>query len=367
MREFIKKIAILLALPAVVVCCVNYFVDPAKLYRNVRNEGEIARHLLEGSNVASVANYDERLIQKHYIDGLSKKKDIVVLGSSRSKMIGSELFHTVDFFNNSVSAASLEDYMALYWMYRKRGIVPSNIIIGLDPWILNRNNNPTGYKSIEADYREILKAIGSSAPGSSRLLPVGFFHEKYTSLISPSYFQISVSESLRRLGGKKSKKKDYYTTKNMFEKEGVLLSDGSLTDTEEIRSLSVPESDAKAIEYANVDPVYCLGNFTRLDPEAIERLSKFIDLLQRDGIEVLFYLPPYHPRAYDILTHSDKYNIISDAQRCFENMARYKMLRLVGSYNPIECNLADSDFYDGMHLKRESVGKVINGTILLTK
>lgn len=79
-KTAIKKILIFLPLVCLLVF-VNYLVDPANIFKINKYEKNIAEILLKELNVANISNYDERLLQKHYVKGLQNEKDIIVLGS----------------------------------------------------------------------------------------------------------------------------------------------------------------------------------------------------------------------------------------------------------------------------------------------
>jgi len=156
--KFIKKLIFLLPILCVIIGF-NYFIDPANIFRSEKYYKEVVGVLLKGKNVANIMNYDERLLQKEYINGISKRKEIFVLGSSRVMQISSSVFPGHSFLNNGVSGASIEDDMAIYWMYRKKGFIPSIVVLGLDPWLLNKNNGQGRYESIIREYQGITKYI----------------------------------------------------------------------------------------------------------------------------------------------------------------------------------------------------------------
>jgi hypothetical protein len=92
--------------------------------------------------VAGLTNYDERIFQKLVILNLKNKNDTIVIGSSRSLKVRKKFVsESGPFFNHSVSGASLEDYISIIGVYEKTyGYVPSTVILGIDPWIFNKNN-----------------------------------------------------------------------------------------------------------------------------------------------------------------------------------------------------------------------------------
>src|SRR3989338_6442097 len=152
--RLIKKVLLLLPI-LLVMTGFNYFMDPAGLFRGNDYYEGLAGILLKGNNISNLVNYDDRLLQKYLIEGLPEKKGIVLLGSSRVMQISSDFFPGHTFMNHGVAGASLEDDMAIYWLYRKQGLLPSTVIIGLDPWLLNKNSGQLRFESILREYQEI--------------------------------------------------------------------------------------------------------------------------------------------------------------------------------------------------------------------
>ena len=134
MKRIIWKFAFFLPV-LILFLSVNYWVDPANRFSGGKYERGLAELVLAGKHAANVTDYDERVFEKFYIAGTTHKKDLIVLGSSRTLPIGaaSGLFRDKNYFNNSVSGASLEDLMAIYSLWRQKGLLPSAIVLGLDP------------------------------------------------------------------------------------------------------------------------------------------------------------------------------------------------------------------------------------------
>jgi len=141
------------------VASTNYCVDPAQLFSDGNYEQGVADILLSGNNVTNVSNYDERLLQKAYINNLKRGNDVIVFGSSRSMHIRSHLFPGMSFFNHGVSGASIEDYLAIYELYEQRKFVPSIVVLGLDPWILNQYSGQNRWKSLRWEYFSIANRL----------------------------------------------------------------------------------------------------------------------------------------------------------------------------------------------------------------
>lgn len=107
MKRLLRKLAFFLPLFLVMVGA-NYRLDPAHLFHG-HEYAAIARMLLEGQNVANLLDFDERLLQRHYLEGMTEPLEVVVLGSSRTQQIRADFFPGRRFLNSSVNHGSLRD------------------------------------------------------------------------------------------------------------------------------------------------------------------------------------------------------------------------------------------------------------------
>jgi hypothetical protein len=353
MKEFVLKILLLLPIIFLAII-VNLTQDPANLFSGSQYEQGIASLLLQGSNVKNVSNYDERLVQKYYVNGLTQPKDIVVLGSSRAMMIRSDIFPGRRFFNSSVSGASLEDHIAIYELYHEKKLDPAIVIIAVDPWLLNRYNGQNRWKSLEGEYVAATERFSQSPPPLFGSAVFGAEGAKLLELISPSYFQQSLKALLHY-----SKPEPYVSTSAEEGETQIKRGDGAISYDQKTRSLSVDEVRRAAISYAEQGSVYSLEKFVSLDADYQKEMDNFLTSLRRENIRVVMLLAPYHPEVYKRLIEQQKYRIIVKAQRFFEELAQRHAIPLLGSFNPADCGCSDADFYDGMHPRESCVRKIL--------
>lgn len=337
------------------VLSINYFIDPANLFKNGRYEMEIAAASLSGKNITNISEYDERKVRKYYLEGLKTKIDILVIGSSRLLTIRQDQFPNASFYNSSVGNASLEDLITIYWLYRKKNFTPAKIIFGADPWLLNKESGHTSFKSIINDWQEA--SVNLSIPQTAKE-PTKYIKEKYTQLASVSYFQDSFNKLIKTLQNK-DEVKGFSLTDKQTANTSVMLFDGSVNFSNKLRSASNDDVREMAITYAQNNPVYGLRNFNQLDSTLKDNFQKFLNLLLSDGNEIIFYLPPYHPVTFNLLTVSDKYRIILEAEEYFKRVGIDKKIKVVGSYNPRDLNIEETEFYDAMHIKENAVEKIL--------
>ncbi len=334
------------------VAATNYCVDPAQLFSDGNYEQGVADILLSGNNVANVSNYDERLLQKAYVNNLKRRNDVIVLGSSRSMQLRSHLFPGMSFFNHGVSGASIEDYLAIYELYEQREFVPSIVVLGLDPWILNQYSRQNRWKSLRWEYFSITHRLNINPD----IINSDNESKKLMELISLPYLK----ESIRKFLFYKNQGKYFPTSNYNLADSNVILRDGSYLYNRKYRTKTPEEVKASAISYVSGNSIYSLNNFKCLDKKALISLEKFVEYLQDNNIKVIFFLPPYHPYVYKFMSKSEKYRIILETENYFRKLANNKGITILGSYNPNDpCCCRPDDFLDGMHPKKSCLNNVL--------
>ena len=334
---------------------VNLMADPANVFGPAHYEKELSRYLVEGRNVENVSNYNERLMQKFYVETINVKPDIIVIGSSRAMQISSDLFPGKRFFNASVSNAVVQDYVSIYELYRDRGLTPSTLILGLDPWVLNSNHGITRWKELEDDYLDAMDRI--SGKKHLRLFKRSLIAQKYLMLLNPKYFQ----RSLRVLFQPEEKIKHDVTPTDAVNGEfPIKMSDGSYVYERAFREQTIDDVRASAVR---IEEETRLSGFTSLDKSIQSILESFIDSVQKDNVEVIFFLTPYHPAYYERVLKNQNLKIILDVETYFRTLASEKNIKIIGSYDPSICGLTELDFYDRAHPKRVAIDQILQNAL----
>lgn len=337
---FLKKIFLYLLPLALLVCLVNFIVDPGNLYSRV--EEKIADYLLQGFNVTGEFNLDIRALQRIVIQNLKSPPEIVVIGSSRIMEVGKDIYGSST-LNNGVSGASLEDFIALFQMYDQRGILPKKVVIGIDPWLLNNNSEQERYKILQREYYSF---FGKEVPWYERLPLL-----KYSQLFSPSYFQEAV-----KLAPQVYRRK-IEPTQNEVNDKYTRLTDGTITYDVQYRKASSQEVEQRAQKFI-AGNIYSLENFDVLSEKIKADFDIFIDSLKKKNIEVEFIFMPYHPVVYSYLEKNSKYAKVKEVEIFMKEYAQENNFMVKGSYDPSVYALGSKDFYDGMHMTRDGLSKI---------
>lgn len=327
MRRLLVKLACFLPLLALVMG-VNYTVDPANLFHPAVMERQVADWLASGQNVAGLSDYDERKLQLYWVERLKAPRATLVMGSSRAMGVsGPELL------NHSVSGATLPDYLAVGQLYRDRGWTPKKLVVVADPWLFNRMNRETRWKSLSPQYTKARQELGLATPAGS-----GWRLDLALELVSPSYFQASLEKLFRR-----SSPGDVVPTTAWEGEQAIKHADGSLLYGQSAREESVESVRARAIKQITTPPVYGLERYEELDPDLQHEFEVW--LRSWKGVEVELVLPPYHPEAWSRITASPRFARVPEAETWLRSLG----YPVRGSYAPQ--GLTEADFYDFQHPK----------------
>ncbi len=351
------QIALIMSLLLSCAALFNFIVDPAHLFGRGQYETGVAAYLLNGKNVANIGNYDERLLQRIIIENDKKSRDVIVLGSSRSMQIGLDLFPGESFMNHSVSGAGLGELVAIHEMYVRKNKRPHVLIIGLDPWLLNRAGGYRRTKSLEEEYNLAAVRLGMNQQHAG-WTTITNQAVKFSELVSISYLRASW-QALRE----KKNTTGFYATDENEANVPIRRKDGTVSYSRKERERTAAEVEIIAQQYAASHPVYLLGQYYQLDHETQKMFEALLRDLQANGTQVVFFLPPYHPYVYKVLTTDSRYAMLGEAEKYFRSVASSLGIRVIGSYDPLASKVSGDDFLDGMHLKDEGIRKMFSAGV----
>lgn len=315
----------------------NYYIDSLGILKKNSYLDDAAKDLVRGNIIAGLQNCDERIFRKRIITNLDRKIEWVAIGSSRIMQLRERMFLSEKgkFQNYSVSGASLEDYLALLQVhYNKFNSFPKNIILGIDPWIFNKNNRQNRFMSLYAEYSQFLDNIGINIQKNKENNIKKIFSLEYTKE-NILFIKNNISTNL----------KGYYLVDTINTDDYLREPDGSIQYKFKTRNPNFEVVKKKALSYASGN-VYSIENFSVLSYKKI--FDKFIEFLIHKKIKIYFYLPPYNPYTYDILMDR-KYYVVNEVEKYLNKFAKEHNIKVIGSYNPHRLGLRNKNFFDGMH------------------
>ncbi|HTC00352.1 MAG TPA: hypothetical protein VK705_06685 [Ferruginibacter sp.] len=346
MKKFIQKVFLLSTLLATILIGVNYFGDVALLFHSDHIK-MMSQILKSGKNVTNIANYNERLFQKEVVKNFKTSPDILIIGSSRTMLINSDCFKNKSIFNCSVSGASIEDLVSIYQLYKSNHIIPKTILLGIDPWIFNKNNDLQRWQSLKSEYYNFL-----NENKISEVIPVTV-DIKYFQLLSPSYFQ----RCLKNIPAVIKDSRNPMSTSVKYNLTETKLIDGSITYPKDFREAPPAKVDQIAEDYVK-GSVYSIEQFDSLSPKSILLFNLLIRDFKKHNVNIVFFLPPYHPIVYNVVER--KYPMVIKTESYILKYAKMNSIKIYGSYNPRKVGLSGADFYDGMHCKEKGIKIILN-------
>jgi len=316
------------------VALFNCLVDGSGLFRLNKGLKYAAANLLDGKMVAGpLGGYDERVLQELIIEQYPKKRDMIAIGSSRNMLLRKRFIDgDIDFFNHSMAGVSLEDYIAIIGLYKIKADLPRTVVLGIDPWIFNKNNGlPEWWKSLSRYYEKMVEEINGRAIRVSGIQP-----NKYAQLINLDYTRANYK--LFRSG------KKLYVTDRIDIDDFVREPDGSIYFPYQLRF----KTDERKDPYpSNAMPVGYLNHFESLS--GVELFETFLRYLQEKRVDVILLLLPFHPAAYKLFNDNPQGHIVISLEKYLRDFALRNHMRVIGSYDPGRYQLTGKDFFDDTH------------------
>ena len=91
-----------------------------------------------------------------------------------------------------------------------------------------------------------------------------------------------------------------------------------------------------------------------------ELFIRLIDYLLDDGMQIVFFLPPYHPRMYQEFAKKETC-IVLKIEEMLRSLAQSRNIPVFGSYDPGCFNLSSRDFFDAVHVRDYVVKEIFKG------
>jgi hypothetical protein len=324
----------------------NHLVDGHGLFTIHRGLGFAATNLVNGGMVAGpLGGHEERELNRLVIEKYPRQRDIITIGSSRNMQVRKRFFPgNPDFFNHSMAAAGLEDYLAIVNLYRRRAVLPKTVVLGIDPWIFNKNLVITPWwQGLAPFYKELAEEI------SGKQVKVSVAESaRYLQLINLDY--TAANWKLLRAGRK------LYTTENIGIDDFVREPDGSIHFPYKIRL----HRDRRKQPYpAHVIPTGYLQNFTSI--ANMELFKGFVSFLKGQGVEVVFLLLPFHPVLHRLIMENPQCRTVITTEMMLRDFGKEQGVPVVGSFDPTGYALKDEDFSDDIHGHEIVAQRVLGG------
>lgn len=328
-----------------------------------RYERESAEALLSGQPLTKFdESYNERLLLQVLIENLDEPFETIALGSSHILQMTSALAGSGSFYNCGVSGADYRDVMDIFYLFDKANMLPENVIIGLDPWLLNADENMLHGSSDGDLFDEFLATrlgvdTGYEAPAEPveeetdelqlylDMLDIGLFQENFGKELTelPPGQAIPIAEG------------DIYQSYDQTK-----MPDGSI-----LYPVNFREDDAETVEsraMLEATTFLRMDDYVKPDQELCGIFDAWVRYMQSRGINVILVMMPYHPVIYNYaIENAEYYPGFFLTEAWFRDYAESREMPIYGSYNPFITGMGFDDFYDGLHIKGEAISKIFPG------
>lgn len=302
-------------------------------------ENALAESLAKGKTVYA-QNVDERLLIKSRIEAEIARPDIVVAGSSRVMQIGEQALPG-RVLNLGVSGASIEDIVSILDMATE-ALGPKTLLIGLDPWLLNRNSGQRRWLALKSEYELAARKLRpeSMTPGL----------EKEALFVGKDRSGESLGDSLYFLY------KSVNTRSLVADNDSVEYKHKIRPDGRRVYNLAYTTKgqDEMARGFSQLMD-YSMKRY-ELSEENLRLLGSMIRHYKTQN-HIVLVLAPYHPDMYDRL--KKEFPLYLEIEAIFRKVASEQGVNIVGSYDPSLVGCKEADFFDGIHPNDFCMKKVL--------
>jgi hypothetical protein len=348
-RPYVVTVSLLLALVVLINGAAAW--DRARHETRVR---QLAHEFRPGLAMVFSGYVDERRLQRARIATIPAPR-IVAFGSSRIRELSSAGVETSagTFYNAGMSAASVEDYIAVWALLRANGKIPAHAIFSLDAWLFNAAHEQVRWLALG----DIVTRFLEQADGSRGMASVvgGAVYQWYRlkEFLSFTVLTASIADLERPLMGRRrlGERVAEALQRDLVPEDDVGGRNAIRTDGSVIRAAGRPtiaDLRVTAQRYVRGGETH-LGGF-RWDAQRAHRLELLWRDMQAHGVEVGAYLAPYHPVAWRLLRSDPAQTKAIETTAAFlTDLSSRLGVRFVDASDPGAIPCDEAEFYDAEH------------------
>lgn len=348
------KSLLLLPIPIFMVWFSRSTAEIAALQVN-QFERDCAKALLAGEALSGFDQLNERLILSQLIANLEQPFDTVAIGSSRILQMTAEHAGSDSFYNCGLSGADYRDIVNVFYQFELAGKLPKNLIIGLDPWILNSDPN----KLHRFSDNEMFEAFVTTRLGwNTGYVPPVEEAEDPAKLLSPVTFrqnlEFTLTDDTKALPPPLAEG-DWYDQPSQLK-----LPNGTTLYPKAWREADQGEVTLRAM--TEMQTFLNMDDFLAPSEELCLLFHQFVQYARSQGVNVTLVMLPYHPIVYTYASeNAGRYPGFFLCEPWFIAYAKMYDLPLYGSYNPYVTGSEEQDYYDGLHVRGEVIPSIFPG------
>ena len=362
MRAFAVTVSALLFL----VVAINGF-GAWESYRHEQRFQAVAAHLRPGQAVIIERDFDDRRFQRMRVQVIPRPA-VVAFGSSRVMPVSGGALGLApgQFYNAAVSAASLEDHLALWQLLKRSGHIPEVAIFSIDHWALAESQEAVRWLAFSREVSEFLDGAGRGMGWAwDPVQRISYAWARFKELFSYTVLRASLTDIERAARGRRrygagvleSLQRDVVGEEHVGGRRAV-RADGSLIYERAYDGQSVREVQEEAVRFAR-SGARGLAEF-RVDRQRLARLELLWREMRARGVELVVYLPPYHPATWALIRNDHRAAAALAANAAAVGGVGARMgARFLDASDPNSIPCGPEKFYDGDHARVECLLPVI--------
>jgi len=338
----------------IVVIIINYKIDAYCIFSRAQVLERITDDLLSGKMIAGQPAFQFRPFQRLIIKKMKKIPSTIALGSSRTIQLRTSYLglNQGRFFNHSLPIAVLNDFMAILGCYKRKGVFPKTIIIGVDPDIFSKGfGTNRRWRPIAFDYYYLLNYIEGSISKLKlfyELIKIKVLKMNSLLLYRQAIANYKYFKKVRKRGF------DYKVVENTSIDDWVIAPDGSLHFPPSVRYQDDAITQKKCQSVLNNR----IRKYRQISLHFKERFITLIDFLLNNGTQIVFFLSPYHPLVYQEIKKKKEPHFVIKIEKMVRSLAQQRKIPVFGSYDPSRFGFSSRDFFDGSHVHDYAVKEI---------
>lgn len=335
--------------------------------RYERSFRAVATQLAPGQAMVAPPDLDDRRFQRVRLLVIPPPQ-LVAFGSSRMMPLSSATLGLPPgrFYNAAVTAASVEDHIALWYLLERGGRIPEAAVFSIDHWALAASQEDVRWLALAPEVARFLEAAGQpSGRAAAALQDARYGWTSFKELFSYTVLKSSLASAERSLRGRgrrgaevmEALRRNVVPEERLDGRRGV-RADGSLVYDRTYDRRPPEQVREEAVRFARAG-ARGLASF-RVDPQRLSRLALLWEDMRRNGVEIVAYMPPYHPAAWALITADPRARAALAAEAAaLRGLAGRTGVRFADASDPASIGCGEAMFYDGDHARAECLRPLI--------
>lgn len=355
--SYLRIVYLTAVLIVFVAAGINYYVDPAGVFRKDPAGPEQYAETLLAADIGlwwPEGSPEDRQIKKA-LAKYAARFDCALIGSSHVMALSSRNHPPAlegicrDTLNLGVSGASLEDHLALAYMVQRNG-GPRRMILAVAPWTLSFGKDQR-WSAYAPEYKAARQAVLGGRSGEEDV--DGGLGQRIANLFTLEYTVRSLRMALTGTAGVSHGQTVALASPldgNIGGEYPALRPDGSLIYS----ARSLAQFGGRSVPLGGV--TYKTGGGLNQKP-AVDAYRALIRWLKVHDIEPILLLTPYHENVLKA-PQSPNAVAIRNTEPLLREMAEKERIRVIGSYDPAIVGCGDGEFLDFMHARLSCLAKL---------